>query len=105
MKRVYAISLSLALSLTGACGKKKVEEKDEAQGQTGKSEQTGDATGNTTSSDPAVAEKLTVLYPPAIGVYPLSAPDPGRSLFFGFSSDGTQSFQMIWLYAVAAVPD
>ncbi|HYX36393.1 MAG TPA: hypothetical protein VE954_25080 [Oligoflexus sp.] len=106
MKRILATSLIAVLALSTACGQKKVEDKAEEQGQAAKDEQSGDAATDPNAPKTDVpAQKLTDLYPPAIGVYPLSAPAPGRSLFFGFSSDGTQKFEMIWVYAVAAVPD
>jgi hypothetical protein len=106
MKRVLAMSLCVAFAWTAACGKKKAQDNPPPTAEAAKADQDGDATPAETDNTPAAnGKKLTELYPPAIGVYPLSAPDPGRSLFLGFSSDGTQPFQMIWVYAVAAVPD
>jgi cytochrome c553 len=104
MKRFLATSLVTILALS--CGEKKVEEKTEAQGQAAKPAETAPAAGDASGTKPAApAKKLTELYPPAIGVYPLSAPAPGRSLYFGVVPGGAQTFEMIWVYAVAAVPD
>ncbi|WP_141732956.1 hypothetical protein [Oligoflexus tunisiensis] len=107
MKSILATSLIAMLALSTACSEKKAQDKQEDQGEAAKTEETGEnQTGDATGDTPAPAEqKLTDLYPPAIGVYPLSAPDVGRSLYFGFSTDGTEKFEMIWVYAVAAVPD
>ncbi len=107
MKLALTYSLTLLLALASACGSKKVEDKkseQKAESAAAKNEAPQPATGS--DAKPAeVPQKLTELYPPNIGVFALTAPDPGRSLYFGFSSDGTQSFQMIWVYAVAAIPD
>ncbi|HET9237919.1 MAG TPA: hypothetical protein VFO10_11740 [Oligoflexus sp.] len=104
MKRFLATSLVTILALS--CGQKKVEEKTEEQGQAAKTEEKAPAAGDASGTKPAApAKKLTELYPPSIGVYPLSAPAPGRSLYFGVVPGGTQKFEMIWVYAVAAVPD
>lgn len=106
MKRLLATSLVAILALSTACGKKKVEDKQEDQGQAAKTDQPAKDGEDATADKPAApAQKLTDLYPPAIGVYPLSAPAPGRSLYFGVVPGGTQKFEMIWVYAVAAVPD
>jgi cytochrome c553 len=106
MKRFLATSLVAILALSTACGEKKVEEKQEAQGQAAKAEEPAKDTGDASAEKPAKpAAKLTDLYPPAIGVYPLSAPAPGRSLYFGYVPDPARKFEMIWVYAVAAVPD
>jgi hypothetical protein len=103
MKRFLATSLVTILALS--CGQKKVEEKTEEQGQAAKTEEKAPAAGDASGKPAAPAKKLTELYPPSIGVYPLSAPAPGRSLYFGVVPGGTQKFEMIWVYAVAAVPD
>lgn len=106
MKRFLATSLVTILALSTACGQKKVEDKKEEQGQAAKTEAPAKDTGDATADKPAASpQKLTDLYPPSIGVYPLSAPAPGRSLYFGVVPGGTQKFEMIWVYAVAAVPD
>jgi mono/diheme cytochrome c family protein len=106
MKRFLATSLVAILALTTACGEKKVEEKQETQGQAAKAGEPAKETGDASAEKPAKpAQKLIELYPPFIDAFPISAPDPGRSLYFGFVQGGTQKFEMIWLYAVAAVPD
>jgi len=104
MKRILATSLVALVALSSACGEKKAQDKVEEQGQAVKTEEKTDVKTGDASKEPAV-QKLIELYPPSIGVYPLSAPAAGRSLYFGFSTDGTQKFEMIWVYAVAAVPN
>jgi cytochrome c553 len=104
MKRILATSLIAFLALGTACSEKKAQDKQEEQG-SAKSEtgdnQTGDASGET----PAAEKKLVDLYPPVIDVFALSAPDFGRSLYFGYTADGAVKFEMIWIYAIAALPN
>jgi hypothetical protein len=104
--KFLATSLVAILALSTACGEKKVEDKKEEQGQAAKVEEKAPAAGDATVEKPAVpAPKLIELYPPIIDAFPLSDPAPGRSLYFGVVPGGTQKFEMIWVYAVAAIPD
>jgi cytochrome c553 len=105
MRKIIALSWVALVALSSACGENKTQDKPEIQGQGAKVEELSNSKTNADAKKEPVAQKLIDLYPPSIGVYPLSAPAPGRSLYFGFSADGTQKFEMIWVYAVAAVPN
>jgi mono/diheme cytochrome c family protein len=93
-----------------ACGEKKVEE---TKGQQGTAEATpaADDDGSILSPpDGAPADTkpraLIDLYPPEFGIFPLSGlPAPGRSLNFGHDASGAKKFELVFLYAVAAVPN
>lgn len=97
------LQLSLAV-LVFACGSKKATD-DGKEESTNAPASGSDVVKGQPEPAPAPVESLLKTYPAVIGVFPLSAPNPGRSLYLGVSTDGTQPFQFIWVYAVAAVPD
>ena len=110
------LALLVSLSLTIACGKAKVEEKKSEDTATADQNSNKSDAANSTAANPASkpaevtppaapAPKLLELYPPVFGIFPLTEPEAGKSLYFGFSSDGSQTFQMMWIYAVIASPN
>ena len=113
MRKINVVLMLSLFSFSAACNdKKKVEEKEETASQpavTTGTPKTGDALPPAVAVDnkvvPVAPKPSLELYPPSIGVFPFSLPDAKRSLYFGFAADGTRPFQMVFGYAVAAVPD